>query len=76
MKKQFLMPETAKAALAAGRFDRMLSAWYGVSGSQLLPYRKRIADAVDRFSAQYGERDRAAAGAGQRDGHGGERRPV
>ena len=54
MKRDFLMPEAAKACVSSGACDEILRAVYGVSGEALAPYRARILSAVDGFCAQYG----------------------
>ena len=54
MEKEFLSAAEMKTRLLRGDFDARLMQFYGTSGDGLTPYRRRIADAADCFTAKYG----------------------
>ena len=54
MEKKFLSAAEMKTRLLRGDFDARLMQFYGTSGDGLTPYRRRIADAADCFTAKYG----------------------
>ncbi len=56
MNNNFLLADQAKAQIASGTYDRKLARWYGVTGSALVSYRKRLISAIDRFTEIYGDR--------------------
>ncbi|MCQ2407063.1 MAG: galactokinase [Oscillospiraceae bacterium] len=55
MNNDFLSAAEMKARLLRGEFDARLMQFYGTSGDGLTSRRKRIADAADCFTAQYGD---------------------
>ena len=56
MNQNFLLAPEAKRRIASGEFDRKLTAYYGVSGDALAPYRARLIAAIDGFTEQFGSR--------------------
>ena len=56
MNQNFLLAPEAKRRIASGEFDRKLTAYYGVSGDALAPYRARLSAAIDGFTEQFGSR--------------------